>query len=198
MAVIKPKLPGAQTIAPFMPFVVGVTAFGLLVAAWFLLFLPALPDLLAGGKFDIAAARARLDEADAYAARLDALKSAYEKINQDLNSRINKAMPAKPDVGALLVELNSIAEKNNYVMGNFSAVSEAGASSVEGRGIIRISMSLKGGDYQSFKRYLSTLETWDRLCDVQTISFGGKGGDYTVNLKVYYLAEATKAPAVTN
>lgn len=81
-------------------------------------------------------------------------------------------------------------------------VAAANAAAAPGAGIqtMTVNMSVTGGDYAAFKRYLETLERSVRLFDVKSLSFDGAsvagtavaedgvsaGGQYTIELVTYY------------
>lgn len=118
--------------------------------------------------------------------------------------RLDIFLPVGVQLPELLVQLNSLAKDSNLSLDSVevterkvksfkkdkeTAITKEINDDGPAKGLINIldvSLSLSGGDYFSFKRFLKNMETNLRLFDEVAISFISESFNYVINLKTYY------------
>lgn len=135
------------------------------------------------------------------------LERAYNKISKADKEKIEAILPSKPDVEKLMAEIESIVLKNGLILtslsiqqteekksNNITAVisgDNSGSKSTdfsEGIGLVRISLSVAGADYVSFKNLLKTIENNIRLMDIKNIKYNGDNSEISLDIIVYYFS----------
>lgn len=129
----------------------------------------------------------------------DGLLADYNVISRDDLSRLNNFLPASPDRGKLLIELENLTRTHNVILRKVEI-----ADSEDGAGQARTSAaSLKkgpfekvsflfivSGPYDAFRSFLTDLEKSLRPVDVDEISFtaGSKETyDFSIKAHTYWL-----------
>jgi Tfp pilus assembly protein PilO len=126
-------------------------------------------------------------------AQLDKLKSAnidYDKLEAS-SQKIVDVLPSQKDLSSVLIQLESIAGKNNI---DFTSLNIAESGNVEAGGYVvhkvNLTLILTGGDYATFKNYLYDVEKNLRLMDIESIVYTPTTNQYNLTISTYYLTEA--------
>lgn len=96
--------------------------------------------------------------------------------------KINKILPNEPEIPELMIQLESLAQKNGLLLKSINFNKSTG----------QVMTTVKlAGSYQAFKNYLNDLEINLRITDVININFESpeqKMGSYNFNLTIrnYY------------
>jgi len=183
-------------LAVWLPVLTALLGIAYLVAGYFLLLVPKIGPLMQGGEYDFSVLRSQIADDQNY---IDKMKTALDSFNQDIDSenklRVSRIIPSDPDIPGLFVQIDAIASKNKMLLHSVdTAVDEKNVTPL-GRKSIRISISVEGGDYNSFKQFLSDLERSLRLFDIQQVSFTPPGGNYGLIMDAYYYSTPAAAPA---
>ncbi len=117
-----------------------------------------------------------------------------------VSQTISLSVPRGPEIQNVVAQLDNLASQSglevqsiNFDMPTLSAlVAERGDQLAKKNRILNISLSLNGS-YESFKTWLSSVESNIRLMDVENISFASLGGatgvgrfNFKVSLSAYY------------
>ncbi|KPJ85506.1 hypothetical protein AMJ57_02905 [Parcubacteria bacterium SG8_24] len=183
--VSKPKGPTALT--RLLPVVTVLAALLYAGAAYYLLFVPKLGQIVGGGEFDTTAIRQQVSDTRS---RLEALKeafSAYSKLNPEHVQRLKRIVPDDADIPGLFVQIDNLARKRGMVLVSVDAVVDDKAASLVGVKPVRISVNIAGGDYERFRLLLSDIELSLRLFDVQSIVFTPTSENYSMLMNAYFL-----------
>jgi Tfp pilus assembly protein PilO len=171
-----------------MPVLIALIAVAYAAAAWFLLFVPRIGQVLPGGAFDTGSLDARLAEEKAYLAALTGATEAARLINPQQKAKVAGIAPFDADVPGLFVEMDALAQKNGMVLVAIDTVPREGARK-DGIKEVAVSVNLAGGTYRQFVRFLSDVERNLRLLDPRAITFTPGAGTYGVSLTAYFLEE---------
>lgn len=182
-----PRAKLAASAAVLMPFITVVAAILLAVAGYFLLLVPKIRPLMAGGAYDFSAIKTQLASDEDYIKKMMESLDGYSKLEEAKLSRVAAIMPLEADIPGLMVQIDEIARANKMALQSIDTATDEKNVSPLGRKVVRISLSLTGGDYAQFKLLLADLERSLRLFDVATLSFGADGKAYGVVLKTYYI-----------
>lgn len=184
-AVRKPT--AADAIARNWKAVSVVAALAILASGYFGLIHPVLTAMSAGGRYDVAAARARLAEREARLAELETLQRQYTAIGRQDLERLGRFLPAESDVPGLVTALDELSRLAGLQL--LAIDTQPRKDAVVGLpsvGATDVAVSLAGGDYPKLKALLRNLETSLRLLDVTAIAFQS-ATSYTLNLRTYHL-----------
>jgi len=99
--------------------------------------------------------------------------------NQDIETVINKVLPADKDQSAALVELDKFSKSNSVPIGqiSFSPGTNKGSgqtltspSGVKGVSVISVAMSCSGVTYENYINFLKTIENTQRRMQVTSLN----------------------------
>jgi len=173
----------------------------LLVCGYYLIY-PQYQAISSGGQYDIAALESEREKRQEYIDRLEVLLAEAERIGSEEIEKIADVLPHSQDIPGLYVQLESIAEENNFELVSVSMSDEAAAaepttsrrsrlnqatSSEPTVKRLGVSVNLLGDNYGAFKRLLEVLEANVRLFDVNSVFFAPDSDSYSLNFFTYYL-----------
>ena len=123
------------------------------------------------------------------------LQRNYQKLDNDDIEKINKLLPGKPEIENLLVMIETLANKNNFLIGSIQASWDEKESknimdvNKQKLGIREVNVTLPVSeiDYNGFKKLLNVIENNLRIFDIRTISFSPKGNSANLQFVTYYL-----------
>lgn len=142
----------------------------------------------------VATAKFQLSESQRNASQIVELSPEEKRL-------LNLVLPPSPDTPNMIVHFTSLAKRAGFNVNNLSfsenisnlasVKNSTGANAQTSAGLIgvqkvAVKMTLAGGDYNSFKLFLSLLEKSVIVSDVNSISFSGNGDSYDVSLVTYY------------
>ncbi len=182
-----PRVKLASAVAGWLPFITAALAILYLVLAYFLLLVPKIRPLLAGGEYDFSATQTQLTDDEAYIRRTEETVASFGKIEVEKRDRVTAIIPLDPDIPGLLVQIDDIARNNKMALSAIDTAVDEKNVTQQGRKTIRVSLSVTGGDYEQFKLFLGDLERSLRLFDVTTMTFSAEGTVYGLVLKTYYI-----------
>ena len=116
----------------------------------------------------------------------------FNQIDKTKTDRLAKFLPDSIDNVKLIIDINQIASDNGMTIRNISIKgNDSSAIGPDSRtyGVATLGFSVSG-PYQTFRRFLTALETSLRLVDVTSLSFtaGDKDQfDYNMEIKSYWL-----------
>lgn len=162
-------------------------------------------DVVNQRKADLATVQQTLDETKDLGRRYDELDARYQQISPDDIARITDFLPPKPDIGDLLIDVDTLAANAGMKLdsisfdegaGKVSAVTASAPPATEasaaGELIESFGFSFKTpGSYEAFQKLLTSLENNLRLVDITKVTFGAGSDDsdhyqFTVEAKTYY------------
>lgn len=117
----------------------------------------------------------------------------YEALPEDVN-KLRHIIPVAKEVAEILVQLESIANKNEMAFDSISLEDSAktssgaagAAASTLPAGVTELPVKVAlNGPYENFRNYIRDLEDNIRLIDVDSISM--QNGQYSLAATVYYL-----------
>ncbi len=169
----------------------------LLFASYFLLIGPKLDKIRTASQVDLKEKSEELQSRKTYLNDLKSLLANYQKLTDEEIRRINLVLPSEKDLPGIFVQLEALAEKNGLMLNviDISTTTEKKTTKKTTKktaGKIKrldVAMSLGGGDYYIFKKFLDDLEYNIRIFDVSSTSFSPDFTSYFINLRTYYFAE---------
>lgn len=190
-----PSKPRAKEgLVKALPAITAVLGVAYAVAAYFLLFMPKIGPLLAGGSLDTAAIEARIADDEAYLKQIAASAQTFKKLNPERKEKLQAIVPLQPGVPDIYVQLDALARAHDLVLVSVDAVPDEKTVSPTGRRIVRSAINVVGGTYEQFKLFLSDVERSLRVFDVQTVVFTPGSSNYGLVLRAYYL-DVDRPPA---
>ncbi len=181
-----PKKPApSAALVKMLPIITGVLAVAYAVAAYYLLFMPKIGALLAGGELDLSSYQQRVADDQNYIKALQSAVDAYDLISADAKGRVANMVTKDPDVPDIYVQIDAIARKEGMVLTSIDAVPDDKAVTPAARKVVRIAVNVVGGDYVHFKLFLADLERSERIFDVQSVVFTPASKNYGVVLRAY-------------
>ena len=130
--------------------------------------------------------------------RLEALKRQYESLDEKNRQRLTDALPEKPRIEELLVEMETLARKSGTVLADLnikeekkraaprSKKGEASSEEKEGSRLncVAIDLTLKGS-YDGLKKFLLLSEKDLRIMDIKKITFSSPREERGIAEKVF-------------
>ena len=185
----------AAQLAVWLPVITGILAVAFAAAGYFLLLVPKIGPLMAGGEYDFTTARAQIADDEAYVGKMKNALTAFAKIDAEQKLQVASIMPTEADIPGLFVQLDDIARSNKMLLRSIdTAVDEKNVSPL-GRKTVRISIGVEGGTYDQFKVFLTDIERSMRIFDVQQVMFTPPGGNYGLVLRTYFIDKKAAAAA---
>lgn len=145
----------------------------------------------------------------------------FQKSNAQQVAKLEEVLPGSPQIPQLLAQLEALVKSSSFNLSGLTlseaALPEAAsaktkqpkeaeslaaeesknqlfASLPDTVRVLKISLSVSGGDYFAFKDLLKDFETHIRLFDIISLSFSGGSsggsGEYSLNLQTYYFVES--------
>ncbi len=146
---------------------------------YFFIIKPKVDQAVNGGPFDLASHRQVLAEQKEYLQRLEELKIESDNINIAELEKLDLVLANTVSMPDILKQIDALAIQSGLELIGFGAGYE--------QGVITISLSFKGGDYQSIKQYLAAIEKNIRIMDVETVTMKELGNILSLTIKSYYL-----------
>ena len=132
-------------------------------------------------------------------------KSSFNKVNQKDRERIDVMLPEEMQKDELLVLMEETVKRKGLILSSLSIVEEATSKKStknsrvqktkkpdetvlpERIGVAKISMSIKGTDYDAFIDFLEEIENSLRLMDIESLDFKPNGKTLSLDINTYYL-----------
>ncbi|HPH52423.1 MAG TPA: type 4a pilus biogenesis protein PilO [Candidatus Portnoybacteria bacterium] len=153
--------------------------------------IPAVQNILVIKK-DIKTQQDLFDKKNEFVQTVEKLAEKYAG-NENVFNQLNFILPDNQDEPNLIIQLEAIAHGSGIILNNIAiteGVKEEGKMS--DYGIMNIGLKLNG-NYESFKGFLSIVESNLRLIDINSIDFDARAKeeidanfDFNVILKTYY------------
>ncbi len=194
MAQTQNKPMAKEGLVKALPAITAVLAIAYLAAAYFLLFMPKIGPLLAGGSLDTKAIEQRIADDEAYLKQIVASAQTFKKLNPERKEKLQAIVPLQPGVPDIYVQLDALARAHDLVLVSVDAVPDEKVMSPTGRRAVRSAVNVVGGTYEQFKLFLMDLERSLRVFDVQAVVFTPGSGNYGLVLRAYYLDAAAAPP----
>ncbi|HTW96870.1 MAG TPA: hypothetical protein VMD74_04415 [Candidatus Methylomirabilis sp.] len=132
---------------------------------------------------------------------INTLLASYDKIDPSYLDKLDAIAPVKKNKEELFTEINylvsrsglllrsvALTEAGAYVDSGLVPLTKADAAIAAQLESVNIQITVSGSDYDTFKRFLATLENNLRLIDVVSLNFDPRG-TATLNFNVYYLKQ---------
>ena len=132
-----------------------------------------------GGSLDIQFYENLLTEERQMLDKLKKLDKKVDSLDKRSLSKLDDVMASKIDIPELLNEFYLIAQDNGYQLNDISFAPKDG--------VYYVTVSFSGGNYQLFKRLLTTIEKNIRIMDITNLSFSGAGESCNFTINTYYL-----------
>lgn len=176
----------AERIAKMTPIIAIVGGLAYLFAAYYLIFLPKLGRLVAGGSLDVAPYESRIADERAYQEKVRAQLTRFSTVNPAQREAAMNLVTVEPDVPGIMVQVEEMARRNGVVALSIDATPESLTYSGQRRAA-RVAMNISGGDYATLKRFLYDMERSRRVFDVQSLVFSPSANSFTLTARAYYL-----------
>lgn len=195
---------------------IGLAVIILVVGGYFIL-LPKYRQVSANSLQVSAALKKEESKRIDYLKNLKELISNHKKINQQEVGKLKTLLPANKDLPGLFVQLQGLAEENNFLLSSVNinempdgsgtkaekikieeegttAASASGQKKAVSGAIKKLSVNInlvgnKVTGYEAFKSFLSALEQNLRLFDIEAIYFTPQSPKYSLTLFTYYLPQ---------
>jgi Tfp pilus assembly protein PilO len=107
------------------------------------------------------------------------------------------ALPNKFDLPSLMVQLEALASRRGFWVESISVNEPKKSHTAVSERLhkVNIDMSVVGGDYRSFKKFLGAMEDSIMVFDILTIDFGSLDSDnfqYDLNFVTYYYIDGVQ------
>lgn len=173
---------------------VAATAIIPATAIFFLLIAPT-RDALMARKGDFERATRLLNERTAQTNRLEKDSALLATLPPEAIKTIEEMIPAAKDTEGLLQILEDRAAEFGFILRNLDiAEATEKESPLPQVRVLKLSLSVVGGDYAAFVKFLGALQKTARLLDVTSVSFSAGTGNYAVNAKSYWLTDLERPP----
>lgn len=174
-------------------------------AAFLLVVQPQWNRVGVGKELDVEALQNTLEERERYLNQLKALRSNFEKIPATDVDLLSRVLPTDKGIPELLTQLEAIGQQSGVDISdvNISEVAESRASarqqlqqevaksqtSAGSKSIksLNVQIQVTTDRYDRFKQFLESLQTNNRILDVESYLFSTDQEIQTVTLKTYYL-----------
>lgn len=180
--------------AMYLPAIIVVVAILYGLAAYFLLFMPKIGQLMSGGALDLKPLEARLGDYEAYLDQITVEKDEFKMLHSDHVRKVPQILPDWEDAPNLFVQMDAVARENGLVLTSIDTVADGGAPGPHGVRRVRVSLSLAGGTFKEFENFLGSLEHLIRISDIDSLTFSSGDTTYSVILTAYFI-EPDVAPA---
>ena len=163
----------------------------LLFGSYFLLLNPKIDQIRRDREVELKNKINQLASRESYLVDLKALTSSYKKLSDTELRRINLILPSEEDFPNIFTQLEALVEDNGIflqAMDISKVVVELKEESKLPKNIRRlnISLSLSGGDYNTFRNFLADIEFNIRTFDITSLSFTPDFTSYFIVLTSYY------------
>ncbi len=172
----------------------------ILVGAGYLVIKPKLDNWKAM-KTEAQIVREQAENDRQYYSGLSRSVSASESIDQTALSKLDVALPRKPLLTDLMVELGHLAKLSGVTMNSISFEAAKNNLAVSGLQSVNLSMTLEANGYQSLKNFMKSLERNLRILEITNVSFSSseKGTlTFTLTAKVFYYPAKAESATSTN
>jgi Tfp pilus assembly protein PilO len=164
----------------------------LAAGSYFLILKPKYDQVGVGGKYNVETLRTELKKRQDYLRNVQALSTNYRNINRTEIDKVKTILPTEEDIPGLLVQLQTIAERNGIFLSGVS-INDVPDPDKTKSSLHKINVSLNligtpGKSYEDVKRFLSEVEYNVRLFDVAALYFSPDSPNYSVSLITYYYA----------
>ncbi|MFA5124521.1 MAG: hypothetical protein WC473_01660 [Patescibacteria group bacterium] len=141
-------------------------------------------QILAGLQEKISIANFQLDESQKNASQIVELTTEEKRL-------LSLVLPSAPDTPSMIVHFTNLAKRAGFVASSLSfsdSVSALPNTPITAAGVQKmlIKLQLVGGNYDSFKLFLSLLEKSAIVADINSISVTDDGKSYNISLVTYY------------
>lgn len=174
-------------LAKYLPVLIVVVAVLYGTAAYFLLFMPRIGQLMAGGALDLRPFEARLSDYESYLNRITEEKDDFSLIHSAYLRKLPLILPDWADAPNLYVQMDAVARKSGLMLASIDTVPDAGPPGPHGLKRVRVSLSLMGGGYDEFEIFLANLERLVRVSDIESLTFSAGDTSYSVILTAYFI-----------
>lgn len=112
----------------------------------------------------------------------------YNKLSPELLEKLDESLPTEPREVDLLVNIQALVEASGLTLQSISidsgeSVSTGGAKEVR---TLNITLSLEGMSYSHLKRFISNVESNNRLLRLSDLSYSPGNTGYGVTLSAFY------------
>lgn len=117
-----------------------------------------------------------------YFENLSDLEEFYDNLNEEDKEKLEQILPFEKDLPNLFVHFESLVKQSGLKL---NSIDFSEGSVKEIIKILDVKLSLTGGDYLTFKKFLDRLEKDIKIIDITSISFSKEG--YDLKFRTYYL-----------
>lgn len=172
-------------LVKYLIIIIVVMAVFAFLAEYLFIIKPKVDQTRHGGLLDLGTYEQILDEQEQYFEKLQQLKVESDTINRAELEKLDFVVANKLDMAAVLSQLESLAHQTEMnLIGLGLGIDTQGAAQ---KGTIVMHLSFVGGNYQTIKEYLSTIEKNIRIMDVTNLSMREIGNLFSFSVKSYYI-----------
>lgn len=202
------KTPGLKAFfSRYFRVLAGVLALLILVLGGYFFVLPKYYQARGATSQTLTLLSAEAEKRRDYLEALKQLAVNYQKINQAEVNRLKAILPTDKDLPGLFVQLQALAEENNFLLadlniseladrqaaGSLLAAEPAAAKKSAGGQLKKLAINLnlvgsKSSGYPELKRFLDAVEQNLRLFDVEAVYFSPDSPKYSLTLFTYYFS----------
>lgn len=124
--------------------------------------------------------------------KLKASKTDYEELEKSAQ-KFFEALPEEAAIPSLILQLESLAGKNNLTMNNINIAEDKVAlesNPTKAKSVVKkltLTTDLAGGDYFTLKNYLADIEKNVRIMDIKSLVYSPTSHGYALTINCYYL-----------
>lgn len=179
----------ASILGEHFPSVLVLCGIIIFASSYLIYFKGELNKIRKGGEYD--SSRYELE----LAVRSEALKNLKDSvavlnsINKADKDKIDRFIPNIPDEPSLITTLGTVIRDSGMVLLSIDTKLgfEPKGNAVKGLKIVEVTMGIGGGDYQSFKNLMESMEKNIRIIDVESFAYSPGSSAYSIRLRTYYL-----------
>lgn len=175
----------------YFKFITPLAVILILILSFLFLLNPKYNEVKVSGALNLEAKQEALSNKETYLTQLKSLEKNYGLLSKSDISKIDNILPSKEDVPGLLVQIEEIAETNNFNLLSLDISPVQNLAKSKQKSLINqllITATIEGGEYSDLKLFLNQLESNLRLFDVKSLNFTSGSNLYTLNISTYYLA----------
>ncbi|NQU77291.1 hypothetical protein HQ544_01185 [Candidatus Falkowbacteria bacterium] len=191
---------------------IGLVFLFILIIGYFFFVSPIYSETIARKKAGIEAKEKELQGQLVYLEELKELKAEYESVELADKEKLDLILPKEEEIPEIYILLDILARESGLDLTGVAAskkavqnqvvVEEADGQTASGPtlssslGILEVTLSVSGGNYDKLKIFLNKIERNIRLLDISSITFNSTEA-YAISLKTYFQLEPSQASQAT-
>ncbi len=198
----KNKISSAQMISVYIDryfrLIIFLLVILILLAGYFLVLNSQVSRYLKTVRQDLPKLQAQYQDLKLQNDRLKKVVDSLTSFTKEERRLIDTVLPAKFDFPSLVIQVSNLAKSNGFVVTGISYEEEKAPATKDGKSVAPVNSNLKkvkikanfsGEGYDQFKKLAQSLEKSIVILNIDSLSFGGNGNQYGMEMTTYYYQE---------